>query len=237
MNFEWGVNPIPKIPWGQASEAQYALKQFLILHKVAVAVGKLSCWFCLFPPACWKKSLGVFVLLRFGWAGRWCGVGIFILSGHFGVRWVDIYHGKPTVAPHGTKRQRPQSQVKDVADMAILSARMEASKSSKRRRKTATNHPLGCFLPKLISTRNQKQKWWDMIASGFATCDGKLISSSITWSIFSSICFHRIKISTTFDSASRICQIARILRPSAVWKKHWSDWRWASIWWPPVLAA
>ena len=43
MIFEWGVNPTPKIRWGQASEAQYALNQFLILHKVAVAVGKLSC--------------------------------------------------------------------------------------------------------------------------------------------------------------------------------------------------
>ena len=80
MNFEWGVNPTPKIPWGQASEAQYALKQFLILHKVAVAVGKLSCWFCLFPPACGTTKPWVFFLQRFGWAARWCGVGIFILS-------------------------------------------------------------------------------------------------------------------------------------------------------------
>lgn len=123
----------------------------------------------------------------------WGGHFHFVM-GHFGIRWVDIYHGKPTVAPHNTNRQRPDSQVKDIADMAILSARMEASKSSKRRKK-ATNHPLGCLLPKLISTRNQKQKWWDMIASGFATCDGKLILTSITWSIFSSIFFHGINIS------------------------------------------
>ena len=50
------------------------------------------------------------------------------------------------MAPHNTNRQRPDSQVKDIADMAFLSARMEASKSSKRRREKNDESPVGLLV-------------------------------------------------------------------------------------------